>query len=384
MKTYLKTKSSWIAIIGMLLSMWLFPLVSAAFSEEAVKSDAIVKTDHITITDMAGRTVSVPHDPAKIACIGPGALRLIVYLQAQDKVAGVEDMEKMNPVGRPYWLAHWELETLPRIGPGGPAGINKKPDMEALLAVSPDVVFVTYMDATLADDVEKILGIPLVVLSYGAFATFDKAVYEALEIAGRVLNREKRAAAVVAYIESLRTDLHKRTGDIPADQKPGVYVGGIGYRGAHGIESTEVSYIPLQWNHATNLAEQIPSRIGSHVFADKEILLGLNPDVIFIDGGGLAMVTEDFRKKPEYYQALKAFQNRRIHILLPFNFYTTNIGTALADAYAIGNILYPEKFTDLEPEQKADEIYTFLVGKPVYGEMKKEYGTIGRIAPFLE
>ena len=44
----------------------------------------------LIITDMAERKVTVPFDPAKIVCIGPGALRLIVYLQAQDKLSGEE------------------------------------------------------------------------------------------------------------------------------------------------------------------------------------------------------------------------------------------------------------------------------------------------------
>ncbi len=73
-----------------------------------------------SILDTAGRRVDVPADPQRIVCIGPGALRLIVYLEAQNRVVGVEEMEKANPGGRPYWLAHPELAKLPRIGPGGP------------------------------------------------------------------------------------------------------------------------------------------------------------------------------------------------------------------------------------------------------------------------
>jgi iron complex transport system substrate-binding protein len=106
--------------------------------------------------------------------------------------------------------------------------------------------------------------------------------------------------------------------------------------------------------------------------------LKLNPDFIFIDGGGLTLVREDFRKKPEVYNALKAFADGQVYSLLPFNWYTTNIDTALADAYAIGKILYPSHFEDIDPGRKADEIYTFLVGKPVYQEMKKDYGVIGQ------
>ncbi|QTA83094.1 Amino acid ABC transporter, substrate-binding protein [Desulfonema limicola] len=338
----------------------------------------------INVQDMAGRIVKVPHDPARIVCLGPGTLRLIVYLNAWDRVAGVEDVEKMNTAGRPYLLARKELGKLPRIGPGGPGSINKKPDMEAVLSAGPQVIFVTYMDKSLAQEVQKTLGIPVIVLSYGDFATLDKAVYDSLIIAGKILNLDKRAEDIISYIESIRQDLQKRSKDIPEKEKPGVYVGGIGHRGAHGIESTEASYIPLNWNNAVNMAEKADSRIGSHVFADKETLLKLNPDIIFIDGGGLTLVLDDFLKKPQFYRALKAFQNRRIYTLLPFNSYTTNIGTALADAYAIGKILYPERFTDIDLEKKTDEIYTFLLGKPVYGDMKKQYRTIGDIAPFLK
>jgi len=113
------------------------------------------------------------------------------------------------------------------------------------------------------------------------------------------------------------------------------------------------------------------------------MLLKLNPDVIFIDGAGLALIKEDYRKKPEYYGVLNAFSTRRVYILLPFNFYTTNIGTALADSYAIGKILYPEEFGNIDPEKKADEIYEFLVGKPVYRQMKKQFGAIGGKARFI-
>jgi iron complex transport system substrate-binding protein len=355
---------------------WL--LISLVLASGAVAAEAL------TVTDMAGRAVTVPFDPDRIIAIGPGTLRLIVYLEAQDKVAGVEDMEKMNPGGRPYWIAHPELARLPRCGPGGPSGINKKPDLEAVMSLAPRVIFTTYMDAALADEVQETLGIPVVVLSYGAFATFDEAVYDSLRIAGKILGRGKRADAVVNAVEAMRIDLWKRAQGIPEDRKPGAYVGGIGYRGAHGIESTEVSYIPLTWTGARNLAEQVTSRIGSHVFVDKEVLLGLDPDVIFIDGSGLALVADDVRRKPGFYAALKAFETRRAYVLLPFNFYTTNIDTALVDAYAIGKILYPERFRDIDPEAKADEIYSFFVGRPVYREMERDFGPIGQVAPFLK
>ncbi len=52
--------------------------------------------------------------------------------------------------------------------------------------------------------------------------------------------------------------------------------------------------------------------------------------------------------------------------LLPYNSYAANFGSIFANAYFIGKILYPPAFADLEPTEKADEIYQFLVGKPVF------------------
>jgi iron complex transport system substrate-binding protein len=116
---------------------------------------------------------------------------------------------------------------------------------------------------------------------------------------------------------------------------------------------------------------------------DKEMLLKIDPDVIFIDGGGLTLAAADYHKNPSYYKTLKAFSDQRVYTLLPFNWYVTNIGTVLADAFAVGKILYADRFEDVAPESMADEIYTFLVGKPVYGQMKRDYGPIGGKAPFL-
>ena len=62
-----------------------------------------------------------------------------------------------------------------------------------------------------------------------------------------------------------------------------------------------------------------------------------------------------------------------IHTVLPYNFYSRNYGSILADAFYIGKVLYPDKFKDIDPQNKADEIFTFLLGKPVYQIMAKSY-----------
>jgi iron complex transport system substrate-binding protein len=69
-----------------------------------------------------------------------------------------------------------------------------------------------------------------------------------------------------------------------------------------------------------------------------------------------------------------AFQNGKIYGTLPYNYYHTNIAVALADAYYIGKVLYPDCFGDVNPELKADEIFQAFLGKSLYMQYEKTYG----------
>ncbi|MFP4088505.1 MAG: iron ABC transporter substrate-binding protein, partial [Desulfobacteraceae bacterium] len=325
-----------------------------------------------------GRTVSVPADPKRIIAIGPGALRLICYLNAKDRVVGIENFEKVRGEGRPYWIASPELKDLPLIGPGGPQHINKEPDLEAVLKVKPDIIFATYMKPATADTLQKKIGIPVVILTYGPFPAFNEKLYDSLRLTGTILNKTDRAGAVINFIEAAQKELLQRTEGIDPAARPTVYIGGIGFRGLQGIESTDPTYIPLEWVRGANIAAGMSEE--SHLFIDREQLLMWDPDVIFVDAGGYGLIKQDFEKKPRFYKGLKAFQNSRVYVLLPYIYYVANVGTAMADAYGAGKILYPDRFNDIDLPEKADEIYRFLVGAPVYKEMVQSFGQL--MAPF--
>jgi iron complex transport system substrate-binding protein len=338
---------------------------------------AVLAADKITVTDMGKRMVEVPSNSQRIICLSPGTLRLIVCLGAAGKVVGIEKFEKMIPIARPYILAHPELKKLPTIGPGGPGSINKEPDLEAVLKVEPDVIFISYMEPSNADALQKKLGIPVVILTHGRFASFDELIYDSLRVAGKILKAEQRAEEVTSYIENARKDLQTRTKEVSQADKPSVYVGAVGYKGIQGIDSTDADFTPLEWVRAKNLAKTISRR--GHLFVDKEKLLAWNPDIIFIDGGGLNLVKQDYQKKPEFYSGLKAFRSKKVYVVYPFNYYVTNFGTAIADSYAAGKILYPDRFADIDLKTKSDDIYKFLYGKALYSQMAKDFGPLGHV-----
>ena len=338
----------------------------------------------MTVRDISGRSVEVPQNPERIVCLGPGTLRIVVYLQASDKVVAVEDLERLNPRGRPYWLAQPHLHGLPSAGPGGPASINQKPNLELILRLNPQVIFVSYMDASLAEEVQKVLKIPVVVLSYGPFASFDDTFFQSVFLAGQVLNREERAVQVEGFIRSAQEDLMRRSHAAKEEPGPRVYMGGLGFRGSLGLESTDQNYPPFDWVRAANAARELETFDKSHIVTHMETLLGLDPDIIFLDGGGIRLVQQAYERRPGVYNVLRAFENGRVHLLHPYNWYLTNIDTALVNGYAIGKVLYGGAFDDVVLEEKADEIYGFLVGAPVHEEMEKDYGPIGALPRFIQ
>lgn len=331
-----------------------------------------------TITDVAGRTVQVPAQVNKVVGTGCSA-REIVYLNASDKIVGIEQPETNSTGGwgnqLPYMIAHPELMSLPIVGDARKTVIN----YEEIAKLKPDVVFAA--DAGQADDIQSKTGIPTVVVyTMGVGTTEQMAKYkDSLKIMGKVLGKSERAEELINYINSCEEDLNKRTKDVAASNNTTVYVGGHAYRGSHGITSTNAFYPPFKMVNAKNVASSVNTNDTSiAVQIDKEQLINWNPDVIFIEEFGVASVINDTTKYPEYKE-LKAVKNGQVYGLMSYCLYSYNKDILIADAYYVGKVLYPEQFSDVDPEKKADEIFVKFVGKPVYNQMKSVQGGFKKI-----
>ena len=320
-----------------------------------------------TVEDALGRTTQVPEKMERIVGLEAGALRIITYLEATDRVVGVENFEKRDRK-RPYRLAHPELAELKNLGPihGG--------DPELIVAAQPEVIFWSYATERKANDLESKTGIPVFVLNPGPPRTMDREdLYPALRRMGKVIDAESRAEEVIGFIEGEITKLRK-LGKAKREKGVEAYVGGIGQKGAHGISSTEPSYPPFSFIGLENVAGDLGT---DHAMVNEEKIIQWNPDYLFVDAAGLSLVRKDL-KEPQF-ESLSAVRANRVFRLLPYNYYTTNFGTLLANAYYIGKTVYPEAFAGVNPVGEANRIYEFLVGKQVYSEMEKLFGGFGKV-----
>lgn len=306
-----------------------------------------------TYYDCLNRAVSVKQIK-RIIAIGPGALRMVVYLKAQNEVVGIEKFEQKHIHTAPYILANKNLLKLPKIGMGGPSiNIN----LEKIVSLKPDLIIAGFITKQKAEEIENKTHIPVFVIRYGVLGNFDKKEFlNALNKLSKILNKQKRAEKLSKYLINLKIP------HIKTDKK--VYIGAVAYKGLHGLTSTIGNFPPFKLTGIKNL---INSK--SQVFINAEYLYKINPDVIFIDESGLKLI--DFNK----YKYLKAFKTGNVYGLLPYNSYMSNVEVALLDAFYVAKVFG----ADVNIEQKAKELFEIFVGKNVYPQMKKYFGGLKKL-----
>lgn len=333
-------------------------------------------------TDMAGRTVTVPEKVGRVICSGAGSLRLLTYLKALDRIVAVDSIElKGSPIdARPYAVANPQFKTYPLFGEFRG---HDNPELIAGLRPQPQVIFKTFAGQGQDPDMlQAKTGIPVIVLEYGNLTYGRKQLDQALRLMAEVMDETTRAEEVINLFDALEQDLSRRTQDIPMEQRPSCYVGGLGKAGPHGFQSTEPSFAPFVFTHTKNVAAPAPGEKPlSYATVAKEQIVFWNPDIIFIDistlrlGSG-ASALDQLLTDPSY-KALSAVRKGAVFCLFPYNSYNQNFEAVFANAYYVGKVIYPDRFTDIDPFAKAEEISTRLNGGPAFEILNRQFKELG-------
>lgn len=284
-----------------------------------------------------------------IVAIGPGALRLVTYMNLQDKLVGIEKIEQKAISFSEYRtvLGKDKILSLPLIGSGGP---GKLPNLEMLIQLKPDVIIASFVDKNQLDLISQKTNIPIILLSYGSGygGNDDKlqAIKKSLLLLGKVFDKQNRAKELIDFMNTQEKELQSY--QIP--QKI-LYAGGMGFKGAHGITSTEKDYPPFKILGITNPLTQKSK--SNHLFIQEESLIAQNPDIIFIDMLGKKIVQENFEAKKALYSSLKAYQTNNIYYLLGYNFYNANIANIYIDSW----IILQKLGYKIDIKEKMEEIY---------------------------
>ena len=349
------------------------PAPTPAAEEPApAEAPAPAEPQEITITDMIGREVAVtPGSYKRVVCIGAGALRMYSYVGDVALLCGVEDIDNttlaerpkmFDSVARPYMLAYGDtFAALPSCGVGGPQA--QTAEAEKILACDPDIVISEYEDVEKEDALQEQLGVPVVTLKMGPGGVFDENFLGTLRMLGVIFGEEEKAESLVSFIESERAEIEKRTADVPEEQKPAVYICGLGSWGTtnHLMTGTE-KYIGFKVANIKNAVTGVDGPAIQAIEEEKFVAIGEDMDIIIMDAAAVKNIKPLYAENPAMFDTCKAWRDGEVYLEMAYNAYYTNCEIALINTWFLAKTVYPELFEDIDMTAKTNEVTQAFFG----------------------
>ena len=287
-------------------------------------------------------------------------LNLLVQMNATDKIVGVMANWKQQ-LGDGYARLAPELTTKAALGD------LTHVDAEKLVALHPQVVFVTnYAPQEMIDKISS-LGISVVAISLRHDASgeqakmnptmtdeeqaYDQGLREGITLIGDIVNKPDEAKALIAAMDKGRKMVSDRLKDIPEDQLVRAYM-------ANPELTTYGSgkYTGLMMAHAGALNVAASTIKGFKQVAMEQVI-AWNPQVIFVQDR-YPKVVDEILQSPQW-QVIDAVKNHRVYLMPD---YAKAWGYPMPEAMGIGELwmakkLYPQKFQDIDMRKVANDWY---------------------------
>ena len=347
---------------------------TTATQPETVPDTTAAPTEaaEVTVTDMIGREVTVtPGSYKSVVCIGAGALRMYSYIGDVALLGGVEDIDNttledrpkmFDAVARPYVLAFGDVfNTLPSCGVGGPQA--QTAEAEKILSCTPDIVISEYEDVEKEDALQEQLGVPVITLKAGAKGVFDDAFSGSMELLGKVFDREEKAQTLVEFVKSEAAEISSRTASIAEEDKPSVYVCGLGNWGTTNHLMTAENYVSFQVANVKNVLSGTGIQGIGPIEAEKFVEIGDSTDIMIIDAAAVKNIKPLYQEDPTLFDTCKAWQNGEVYLEMAYNAYYTNFEIALINTWFIAKTVYPEQFQDIDLTAKTNEVTKAFLGQ---------------------
>ena len=343
--------------------------------ESAAPSEA---PSEITVTDMIGRELTVtPGSYTRVVCIGAGALRMYSYIGDVSLLCGVEDIDNLtleerpkmfDSVARPYVLAYGDVfSTLPSCGVGGPNA--QAAEAEKILSCNPDIVISEYEDVEKEDALQEQLGVPVVTLKSGPNGVFDDAFSQSMALLGQIFGEEEKAEALVSFIAAETAEIAERTASIADEDKPAVYVCGLGNWGTTNHLMTSQTYASFEVANIRNVVTDLGANGVQPIEEEKFVALGADMDIIVMDAAAVKNIKPLYQEDPTMFDSCKAWQTGEVYLEMAYNAYYTNYEIALINTWFIAKSVYPDLFADVDITAKANEITSAFLGKELAAEI---------------
>jgi len=177
--------------------------------ESSTEADAEQTVYPVTVTDQAGREVTIEKEPSSIVSGYYISSSLLIALGLKDKVVGIEAKADKRPI---YKLAAPELTELPNVGTA------KEFNLETCAALSPDLVI---LPMKLKDAAQSLTDLGITVLLVNPES--QDLLTEMINTIATATNTNSEAAKLLAYIYSQKDML---TSALSGVEPESVYLAG--------------------------------------------------------------------------------------------------------------------------------------------------------------
>jgi iron complex transport system substrate-binding protein len=335
--------------------------------------------EKITVTDLAGRTVEVPHGAKKVI-LGEGRMFYATVVFDKDKpfeqLAAIgDDLPKFDPDTWNKYLARFpEAKDVPMIGAAASADFS----VEKALQLDVDVLVVTLgfydkiKESGIIDKLEK-AGVPTVFVDFRERATQNTV--PSILLLGRIFGKEAQAQAFADFYMAQMRRVYMGLSGLKPDQRPVVFA-----ERAAGLDPAVCCDTFGNFNFGEFIAEAGGFNLGTKYITgvsgrlNPEAVVVENPPFIVVTGANwstsnpgnqavwLGYETKEDKAQEQLrglmqrtgFPELKAVKDN--HVMAVYHqFYQSPYHFVAVQALA--KWLHPERFGDLDPQATFAELH---------------------------
>lgn len=295
----------------------------------------------ITVTDQAGRTVTIDSEPRRIVSGYYISTSAIIALGIEERLVGIEAKANKRPI---YSLSAPELIELPNVGTA------KEFDLEGCVSLEPDLVILPIKLKNAAETLTA-LGIDVLLVN----PEDQQLLEEMVSLIGKATNRQSRASELLSFISQQNQMLSE---SLAAEDRPKVYLAG---------NSAMLSTA----GNAMYQSDMIRLAGGANVAADitdsywveisYEQLLTWDPEYIILASDATYTV-EDVLSDPNLSDC-DAVKNGRVYKMpAKAEAWDSPVPGGILGAVWLSALLHPETLTQADAEEIIDTYYETFYG----------------------
>ena len=320
-----------------------------------IKLIIVGKEKEITIVDSAGRTVTVKKPVERIIIVNRNVLETLRSVKATDKIVGVTRSVTTDKIFFP------EFSEFPSVG------TQKTPDLEPILELQPDVVFLYATQwTTQLEEIQSILHDADPCIAAVAFDCYKPAWYiDEVRKLGYILDKREEAEEFIDFYQGCKSPIKETVGGMSEEDKSRVCILRKFYT-TNGVLSTQHQMVVAAGGD--NIFSDIS---GSSAVVDAEEVIKRDPEfIIWIrrwaggylldveDTAELEELRENVMNRPEL-QKVTAVEQGNVYVV------TNDVYRGARDFVGIGYMakwFYPKLFKDLDPKATHQEYLTRFQG----------------------